>query len=212
MPHKEAIMPRQSRVFVGAVFGKITVTKDLGIRGRDRWWSGLCACGNVVERTASNMASGSMCYECCHDGSSSRTHGRRKSAEYAVWNQMKNRCLNRKSNNFHRYGGRGIRVCARWMSFANFFADMGKKPSRDHQIERINNDGNYTPSNCRWATRKEQARNRVQNRFLTFQGQTMCLLDWAEKLKIKMPTLAMRLKLGWSIKRAFTQPVKLWGR
>ena len=110
-------------------------------------------------------------------------HGRHNTPEHRVWCEMKRRCSNRKLHNYHRYGGRGIKVCDRWLnSFVNFFADMGERPTPDHQIERKDTDGDYTPDNCRWATRLEQARNKSNNTFVTINGETLTLGAWHEKL------------------------------
>lgn len=120
---------------------------------------------------------------------------------------MRNRCRNPKYPMYHRYGGRGIVVCERWNDFANFFADMGPRPSPSHTLERINNDGNYEPGNVRWATTAEQNRNTGQNVLLTFGGKTQTMIDWAIELGMKYSTLQSRIWKGWTVERALTTPV-----
>jgi hypothetical protein len=129
-----------------------------------------------------------------------------RSSEYITWNNMLQRCTNPKKDSYLRYGGRGIKVCKRWLKFKNFVADMGIKPSPAHSIERINNSKGYCPSNCRWATRYEQRRNMRMNHWITFKGKTMCLADWARELGIWYMTLHGRLARGWSVADAFTLP------
>ncbi len=127
---------------------------------------------------------------------------------YQTWLGMVKRCYNTKTFKYPIYGGRGIIVCDRWRhSFINFLADMREKPE-GLTIERIDNNGNYEPTNYRWATNKEQSRNRRDNCFITYKGQIKCLTEWAEYTNIKMHTLRARLRLGWSKYRSFTQPVR----
>jgi len=136
------------------------------------------------------------------------TIGGKQTKTYMVWNTMKRRCLNPQNKVYASYGGRGICVCDRWLkSFAAFLADMGEKPE-GHQIDRINNDGDYEPSNCRWVSRKTQNNNRRTNRNVTFNGRTQTVQQWGEELGIKPPTLLRRLMAGWSNERALTEPVK----
>lgn len=125
----------------------------------------------------------------------------RESPTYQSWLGMVQRCTNPNSGKWARYGGRGITVCERWLTFANFLADMGERPNGLF-IERKNNDGNYEPGNCRWATRVEQARNTRLNHMLTHNGETLCLAGWAERAGIKQNTLKMRIRRGWSVARA----------
>jgi hypothetical protein len=121
---------------------------------------------------------------------------------------MIQRCTNPNSEKFPSYGGRGITVCDRWLKFENFLADMGEPPP-GKQIERIDNSKGYEPGNCKWATRFEQARNKRNNRLVTYQGETFCVAEWAEKKGLKIPTLWTRLfKWNWEIERALNAPVR----
>ena len=129
----------------------------------------------------------------------------RRNPTYMVWRTMKDRCLNPHSENFHRYGGRGIEVCRRWLTFANFLADMGEQPP-GLVLDCRNNDGNYGKRNCRWVTRSVNSRNRVDNRLLTFAGETLSVADWAERTGIPHHTLRGRLTMGWPVERILTQP------
>jgi hypothetical protein len=117
-----------------------------------------------------------------------------RTSEYMIWASMKQRCYNKKSTNYPRYGGRGISVCKEWMdSFDNFIKDVGPRPSMDHSLDRINNNGNYEPSNCRWATRFQQARNTGVTINITFDGETKSLPEWAKIFGLTHSTLLTRL-------------------
>ena len=129
-------------------------------------------------------------------------------SEHNIWRAIKARCHSVGSVSYAWYGGRGIRVCERWFdSFENFFADMGPRPSKAHSVDRIDNDGNYEPGNCRWATRKEQQRNKRNNRLITYNGETMCLEAWADRLGIGWATIHERLDRGWSVADALSRPI-----
>ncbi len=117
---------------------------------------------------------------------------------------MLTRCENPRCEAYPRYGGRGIEVCKRWQTFENFLADMGPRPSADHSIDRIENDGNYEPGNCRWATDAEQNQNTRSNRLLTYAGRTQPLSVWAREFGIRRETVRERLKAGWDVERALT--------
>lgn len=133
-------------------------------------------------------------------------HGKCRTTEYRSWNGMKNRCNNPNDKNYDRYGGRGIRVCDRWnRSFVSFLEDMGEKPEGT-TLDRIDVNGNYEPSNCRWATPLEQSNNQRTNVKVTYKGKTMNISQWARELGIAEPTLRSRLKV-WSVDRAFEEPI-----
>lgn len=126
-------------------------------------------------------------------------------AEYRSWSGMRTRCTNPKFVDWAIYGGRGIKVCERWNSFAMFFADMGQKPSPKHSLDRKDSDGNYEPTNCRWATPKEQANNwGHRNRKITYSGITLPLSEWALRIGLTRESLRDRLDSGWSVERALT--------
>lgn len=125
----------------------------------------------------------------------------RHSRTYQAWADMKSRCSNPRQPKFAYYGGRGITVCERWLKFENFLADMGEAPE-GLTLDRINNDGNYEPSNCRWATRFEQSNNTRLTSRITFNGATLSRSEWARRLGISSDTLAHRLKRGWPLEKA----------
>lgn len=133
-----------------------------------------------------------------------KTHHMYGTREYIAWRNMKGRCLNPNDNRYHRYGGRGIRVCDRWLSFENFYADMG--PSNGLTLERINVDGNYEPENCCWIPMREQGVNTSKTRFLNFAGKTQSVAQWARELGVKPQTISMRLnQYGWSVEKTLTK-------
>jgi len=109
---------------------------------------------------------------------------------------MRNRCNNPRATQHSYYGARGIRVCERWNTFAQFLADMGPKPTSAHTLERVDNDGPYSKENCRWATQAEQSRNTRRNHFLTVDGVTRCISEWEEITGIKGPTIRYRIRHG----------------
>jgi hypothetical protein len=140
-------------------------------------------------------------------------HGLSKSPEYLVWGTMISRCTNPKVEKYPQYGGRGIKVCDRWLSFLNFISDLGHRPSAKHSLERKDNNGDYCPSNCRWATRKEQGRNRRTNHIIEAGGLKATLVEWSEVTGISEANLKNRINnLGWDSFRALTTPVKTYAK
>lgn len=130
------------------------------------------------------------------------THGKSRTKVYRAWQQMKQRCFNKKNKGFGHYGGRGVIVCARWRdSFENFYKDMGEPPTKNHSIDRINNDGNYEPNNCRWATIKQQNQNQTKTIYLTYKGKTKTISEWSREIGISIQTMHSRRRLGFSVER-----------
>ena len=129
----------------------------------------------------------------------------KRSSTLETWHDMLRRTTDPKRRSYHRYGGRGISVCDRWQDFKNFFEDMGEKPN-GMSLERIDNAGNYEPSNCRWATAKEQARNRRTSKLITFNNETKPLATWCEELGLNyIRTLGRINNCKWSIEKAFAK-------
>jgi hypothetical protein len=120
---------------------------------------------------------------------------------------MRQRCSNPRNGQFHNYGARGIAVCERWSSFENFLSDMGPRPSAAHSLERRDNDRNYEPGNCCWATALEQGNNTRKRRLLAYDGLNQSIAEWARQTGIGRRTLMARLRLGWSVERTLTEPV-----
>jgi hypothetical protein len=204
----------------GERFGRLTVTSYAGkpAKGRQHRWNTVCDCGSEQVVQVGNLVTGNTKSCGCLNreivSKDKRVHGESnveslgRSAEYATWISMRQRCYDMKDKSYERYGGRGIRVCERWLSYSSFLADMGRRPSVSHSIDRIDNDGNYESGNCRWATVKEQSRNRRSNRILEHNGERKCLAEWAEDIGINRNALAARLKRGWSVKKTLTTPIK----
>jgi hypothetical protein len=118
------------------------------------------------------------------------------------------RCTNPNGRQWDHYGGRGIQVCAEWrQSFGAFYADMGPRP-KGTSLDRIDNDGNYEPGNCRWATRRQQQRNKRVNRTIAHAGEALTLVEWAERTALCSETIAWRIDAGWSTESALTTPVR----
>lgn len=138
-------------------------------------------------------------------GASSRDRAKTMT-EYKVWQWIRHRCNTPTATGYHRYGGRGIRVCQRWDAFPNFLADMGKRPTPKHQIDRIDVNGHYEPANCRWVTKEEQMRNTRVTRFLTLGERTLSVAGWAEELGISAHTIRVRLHRGKSPAEALRIP------
>ena len=136
-------------------------------------------------------------------------HGKRYSRIYNIWRSMRQRCKNPNSVNYKNYGEKGIAVCDEWNDFENFYNwAMENGYQEELTIDRIDVNGNYTPSNCRWISYKQQANNKTNNRLIEFQGEIHTLGEWASITKIKLPTIWARLKYGWSVEKALTIPPK----
>lgn len=169
-----------------------------------------CGCSTTKVFRKSNLLR--LCTASC--GCLSVKHGKHKEPEYNAWIHMIHRCTNTKDKSYPDYGGRGIRVCDRWLGeqgFQNFLEDMGPRPE-GMSIDRIDNEGHYCPENCRWATAKEQARNRRTSKILTLGKDSHTVAEWAEILGVNPCSIASRVSYGWSDERILTQPYRPWSK
>ncbi len=190
--------------FIGKKFGKLTVVSHLGFikeGSSHRFFSCLCECGDEKQTTASKLKSliGVCCKRCAIKNNSTRNtkHGKSKSPEFTSWSSMIGRCYNKNGRKYPRYGGRGIVVCDRWKdSFENFLADMGEKPKDDkiYSVERINNNGNYEPSNCKWIPMADQAKNKSDTLFYEINGVTRHGRAWGREWGVTDGVLYNRLR------------------
>lgn len=179
-------------------YGKLTAIKC--VENREQYWLFNCDCGNKKISKFYRVSSGHT--KSC--GCLTEKHRKSKSRTYIIWSGIKQRCLNKNIKNYNKYGGRGITICKEWKdSFETFYKDMGEAPS-GKSLDRINNNGNYCKSNCRWATDIEQQNNRSNNRFILYKGETKTIAQWSKLLNINYNTLHSRIKRGWDIKRALS--------
>lgn len=195
-------------------FGRLTVisraaNSEVGSKGR---WNCVCACGASIVvigqslSTGHTTSCGCLRAEVCSERST--THGMAKTPIYNAWWNMRERCRDPKRKDWKSYGGRGITVCERWKEFPNFLADMGERPSPAHSIDRIDNNGNYEPGNCRWATAWEQRNNMTMNRRIKIDFCELTAAQWARERGFPPYLIHGRLHKGWSERDAVLRPLK----
>lgn len=196
------------RNLIGQRFGRWTVIAEAQKYRHKVLWPCRCDCG--VERLVENWkmrSGGSRSCGCLRRdlrGTQGFKHGMVGTPEYRIWAGMLRRCRLGSKTQYHRYGGRGITVCERWEEFENFYADMGMRPSPNHSIDRINNDGNYEPGNCRWATTKEQGENKCSVRPI---GGFPSMAAASRALGVSYNIVCLRISYGWSEERAVNEAV-----
>ena len=201
-------MPRYAQNLVGQRFERLIVRVRLpNAQNGDAQWDCICDCGNTMVARSSNLLRGhTQSCGCLHRERAtfrSNTHHMSKHRTYHSWLGMIQRCTNKNSPAFKWYGARGISVDPRWLKFPDFLADMGPCPE-NMSIDRINNNAGYSPQNCRWATKSEQAKNTRAVTLLTHNGLTLCQADWARHTGIPQPTISRRLRRGWSLERVLS--------
>lgn len=196
----------------GNRYGRLTVIK-MAYRNENRkyYWLCKCDCGNEKTVAGYSLKCGDT-QSCGCLGKEHRTkslikHNMTHTKLYRVWGNMKARCYIKSSSRYYRYGARGITVCDEWKNSFDAFQEWAMKNGykEDLTIDRIDVNGNYEPSNCRWATVKEQMNNYSRNHFLEYNGKNQTITEWAEELNINKGTIKSRLKAGWSIERTLTE-------
>ena len=205
----------KSADLTGLVFERLTVVEKVYQDKNYRWyWLCKCVCGNECVVIGSSLLDGNTkscgCLRTEKLVSSATKHGKAKDPLYPVWQAMRSRCFNINYKCYHNYGGRGITVCDEWknsfMAFYNWAEIAGYR--KGLTLDRIDNNGNYCPENCRWVTQKENNRNTRSNHILTYKGESKLLTVWAEQLNIHPRTLSGRIERNWSTEKALTTPVR----
>ena len=202
---------------IGKKFGKLTVIRFIEkktLNNRPRYfYECKCECGNIVIREKSNLREGKMSSCGCYPaGKMNAKHGlwSYDNKLYGVWQTMKARCFRQNCHKYKDYGARNVTVCDEWKNDFKAFNDwaFANGYKEGLSIERIDNDGNYEPSNCKWITKEAQAKNKRSNVFIEFNNERHCLAEWARLLNINYKLLHQRLKNGWSIEKAFLTPLQ----
>lgn len=191
----------------GDKYNKLTAIKFIEMRGRShQHWLFKCDCGNEKVLSADSVkrertkSCGCLAKDILSGNKRNLKHGMEGTETYWSWGSMKQRCLNKNDKHYKWYGARGITICDEWLGkkgFENFYKDMGEKP-KNKSLDRIDNNGNYCKSNCRYATQKEQMNNMRRNHFLTYKNKTQTIAQWSEELNIKYTTIWARINRGWS--------------
>lgn len=202
---------------IGMHFGRLVVIENVTDVGRSRFLC-RCSCGNKKIVRMDHLRRGLVlscgCFRKEITAERSTKHGMKNTRLYRCWRNMKTRCYNPNGAEFSLYGGRGITVCEEWQTFEPFYEwAMANGYRDDLSIDRIDNDGNYEPSNCKWSTQKEQALNRSTNIMITYNGITKHISEWDKDIgSAKSGRVRARLNAGWSTEKAVTTPVKRSGR
>ncbi len=193
----------------GKRFGQLVVIRRVAHDKPQTLWLCECDCGKSTKVLMNSLRRGlTKSCGCLRRQPPANKHGHVGTKVYSTWAGMMSRCNNPRNNNYPNWGGRGIKVCDRWRLFLNFLEDMGQPPTSSHTIERKDNDRDYEPSNCRWATRTEQGNNKRNNRRYHYKGRLQTCGEIARDVGMDYYTLRQRLyRYGWSLHDAITKPV-----
>ena len=206
-------MGRKCINLTGERFGKLTaISIDHKGNGSRTYWKCKCDCGGTRIVSNDHLRNGDVTDCGCYRKHIShwQKHNMSNSRLYTIWSLMKQRCHNKKRVEYKDYGGRGIKVCDEWLNSTTFIDwALNNGYSDELTLDRIDNNGNYCPSNCRWVDKKTQMRNRRNNHCVTYKGQTKTLTEWAEENGLTYAQLLKRLKLGWSFEETISKPINL---
>lgn len=192
---------------IGNKYGRLKVLENLGLINGRTHYRCLCDCGNEKILMRNNLIRSTRSCGCLrHEAPSNKTHGQKGTRLYRIWGGMKTRCFNKNDHTYKGYGARGITMTADWLDFSNFY-DWARRTGYTDEltIERIDNNGDYEPGNCKWITLGEQARNRRSTTYIEFKGQKKSLSEWSEITGIGSATLHGRINRGWPVEAALTR-------
>ena len=202
------------RDLTGQRFGRLTVIERAENKGKHVAWRCRCDCGNEIVTRAGNLTGGGSrscgCFNREQSSKKHKKHGECNTRIYGIWKKIKSRCNDTNNDRYADYGGRGITVCQEWSesfeAFRDWAIDNGYRD--DLTIDRIDVDGNYDPANCRWISNQKQQNNRRDNHYITHNGETHTITEWARILKLSENALVHRILRGWDIERAFNTPIQ----
>ncbi len=191
-------------------FNYLTARFPVGRKGRSFIWRCNCKCGQISDVASASLKSGGIkscgCYNIEQLKKRLTTHGLTKHPLYHIWNGIIDRCTNKNSKDYYKYGARGITVCESWIDINVFVRDMGQRPTKQHSIDRIDNNGPYSKENCRWATKSEQNYNKRDTVYLEYQGQKHTIKEWSEITGLSVGIIRSRRCLKWSDERILSTP------
>ena len=212
----------------GHKYGRVTVVSYFGHKNGKTAWNCLCECGNTFVTNGNSLRTGRTsscgCYKNERRAKANIKHGLKHHPLYKVHQTMKRRCYNKNDKKYKNYGARGIKICDEWLGedgFVNFYhwaINNGFKQDKlpnglnKYSIDRIDNDGNYEPSNCRWVDMKEQSCNKSVSHYITLNGKTQCVKKWLDELGVSKGLFYERKKRNWSDEKALLEPISIKNR
>ena len=202
----------------GERFGSLVATKRAENKGRNTYWICVCDCGRTISVSTTHLRRGKTkscgCQTSKLKSINHQTHGLTETHLYNIWIGMKQRCFSENHSSYSDYGGRGITICEEWKDDFTAFYDWSLRNGWNEglEIDRMDNNGSYSPENCRWVSRTVQNNNKRNNHYIEYNGKTQTMAQWAKELNMNPVTLKSRIRRGWSIEDAFTKPISNDGK